>query len=223
VRDVADAQPFHFTNRQPFAEATIRRHHHETLYAYGEYAIFVALWHAEDFDLGLVGRCPVCYASSRVAQAYGQGERNRCPSCFGTTFEGGYRLKVIRPAIFTDRVTDTADTPRGSVMTDQVTIETTEDFTFRHGDYVIRRGNIRYSTEEKGIVVVRSGFGEPQDPDSIAGTISSARLEDRVTSPAYLVPPTSPADVEAILNRPVREHLPPDLSVFEDIRGPVFV
>lgn len=216
-----EVRPFHLSQPQGWAEDQVRQHHLEALYAFGEYAMFVLMWRSRDFDAGLVGKCTVCQID-RIAQAYQQADQWKCESCFGTTFEGGYRARIIRPAIFTDRVTDTTDeAPRGALHTDTVTIETTEDFTLRHGDFAFRYGDLRYQTEEKGVVVVRSGFDYPDDQRSIAGTISSARLEAH-SAMAYTLPPDGDTLDEALRGHlVVTAHLPPDLAALEEIRGPL--
>lgn len=195
----------------------------EALFSFGEWAIYVLLWRTHDEQSGLVKRCQVCFVGEgRSAAAYRQGSKMKCPDCFGTTFEGGYRARVIRPTLFTDRVTDTIDAARGTLVTDTVTAETTGDFTFHHGDYIFRAGGSRYQAEQKNTVTIRSGFGNPDSVDSIAGTISVARLED-IDTVAWTIPPDQ-ATVEQILRRPVTEHLPADLAAYEVVnRGPLIL
>lgn len=217
-------QPFHFTQQQPLAETVERDHHKEVLYAYGEYAIFVLLWHPDDFDAGLVERCPTCFTSyGRAAEAYGQSAKNLCEDCFGTTFEGGFRAKIIRPAIFTDHQNDNVESARGSLDTDSVTMETTSDFTLQRGDWVIRSDNDRFAAQAMSNSVIRSGFGEPTDDRAVGSTATSLRLQDDKVSAAYLVPPTDPDDVYAILHNPPGTHTPRDFSTVEVIRGPLIV
>lgn len=217
------AEFLHLTQvrREDWAEAEVRQSHKEALFAFGEWAIFVLMWRPADEDAGLVGRCLTCYVGEgRSARAFRQGARDKCPDCFGSTFEGGYRARVIRPALFTDRALDTADSPRGALVTDTVTIETTDDFTFHHGDYVLRAGRSRYRGDQKNAVTVRTGFVNPDPGRAIAGSIASAKLEDR-NSVAYLIPPTEEV-VETLLRRPLTEHLPADLAEHEVTdRGPL--
>lgn len=224
---MSNVTPFHLTKQQGWAEDQARQHHEEALYAYGEYAMYFLMWHILDFERGLVGKCTECVlGAGRAAEAYGQGDKRKCPVCFGTTFEGGYRARLIRPSLFTDMNPDTTDeAPRGGVTADSVTIETTSDFTMHHGDYVVRYGNRRYQTEEKAIVVVRSGFDFPGAERSIAGAISSARLEDEKASVAYIIPPTDTDEINLILRGPdvTTAHLPPEMAAYEDIRGPLYV
>lgn len=218
------AQPFHFTQKQPVAEAIEQAHHKEALYTYGEYAMFVLLWTPNDFDAGLVGRCPTCFtAYDRAAKAYGQSSKNLCPDCFGTTYEGGYRAKIIRPALFTDSNSDNIESARGSLVTDSITMETTADFSLQRRDWVVRSNNNRYAAQNMSNTAIRSGFGEPSDERAVGGTATSLRLQDPQVSAAYLVPPVSDQDIAALLNMPVGTHLPPDLASREVIRGPLLL
>ena len=214
------AQPFHFTQQQPVAEGIEQTHHTEALYTFGEYAMFVLLWHPEDFDRGLVGRCPVCFtAYGREAEAYGQGAKNLCPACYGTSFENGYRAKIIRPALFTDHDRDNVESRRGSLSTDTVTLETTVDFAMNRGDWVVRANNQRFAAQVMNATVIRSGFGMPADSRSVGAAAVSLHLEDRKSSPAYLVQPTLDSAVRTLLSLPVATHLPPDLAAFEVLHG----
>jgi hypothetical protein len=93
--------------RQDWAIDQERQRHNEAMYWTGEPALFVLMWRVEDFEAGWVTRCPRCLrpdgsVDSRIAQVYNQPQTRNCDWCFGTTFYGGVRAKIIRPAIFTD-------------------------------------------------------------------------------------------------------------------------
>lgn len=212
------AQPFHLAPQEPWARNQVADSHNEALYAFGEYAYFVLMWTPKDYDDGLVDHCPRCFVTDRFAQAYQQAGEERCPECYGSTFEGGYRARIVRPALFTDRVPDTNESPRGFLYTDQVTVETTSDFTFHHGDYVLRYDGARFQCEEASQIVVRTGFEHADPAKSIGGVIAGARLEDK-NAVAYVIPPDD-ATVRATLNtlRVTNSHLAPDLSDLEDVR-----
>jgi hypothetical protein len=216
-------QGFVLTPDMDFAEQHIRDEHTDALYRFGEFAMFVLMWHAQDYDAGLVGRCTVCMpADDRISRAYQQTPQERCPGCFGTTYEGGFRAQVIRPSLWTDRRPDTIESARGTFLTDTVTIETTGDFTLRHRDYVLRTDGLRYSTEEMTEQVVRSGFDSPTAIQSVGGLIASARMEDRA-SVVHLIPPTT-AELRTILSRANDRLTPFDFSAYEVTdRGPLIV
>lgn len=173
---------------QPWTNVWVIDQHVEALYLLGEPALFTMMWRVQDYEAGLVDHCSSCY--TRSAQAFDQPARKKCPVCFGTTFEGGIRGQIIRPAIFNDRNVELTDTIRGTLSIDTLQVETTPDFVFTKGDYVFRADGTRYQGEEKGEGVLRTGFAHPNSSDAFRGTIPSVRLEDP-TSVAYTLPPTT--------------------------------
>lgn len=197
--------------------------HLDLIYAYGEYAMFVLMWRADDLAAGRVGLCPVCLTEDgRAFAAYDQPTRRRCPSCFGTTLEGGYRARIVRPTLWTDREQDSADTARGEAVTSIVSLETTPDFTAHTDDYVLRLGGDRYRINEMNPLPIRSGFESPGAAVTVSGVIDRATLEDP-SSVVYTIPPDAD-DLEAALAVPPGTHLiPATPSTWEDIRGPLLV
>lgn len=199
--------------------------HDQVLYRLGEYAMFVMMWHVADFEAGLVGRCPTCYATGganeRIAKAYGgQSDRDRCPDCFGTSFEGGVRARVIRPAVVSDVNTETIVGRRGEVVTDTVAIETTSDIFVRTGDYMFRADGKRYRCAEMSTLVVRSGFDVVEREESVGGVIPSARLEDPA-SVAYIIPPTTDEVHDTLYALTQGRHIPADLTALDYAPGPL--
>lgn len=185
-------QPYVVSPRQRWSSDWVVAQHVEALWLYGEMCLFTMMWRPQDEEAGLVQRCSVCYVTSRSAQAFNQPPSKKgCSNCYGTTFEGGIRAQVIRPAIFSDRNTDTSDTPQGTVVQDSLQVETTGDFDFLRGDYIFRADGSRYQAEEKGEGVLRTGFGTPLTRDSFRGSIPVARLEDP-TAVAFTIPPLDP-------------------------------
>lgn len=193
--------------------------HSQALYWVGEWTVFFLMWHILDFEAGLVQRCRRCNATDtekRIAEVYQQPRQNKCPDCFGTTFEGGYRARIIRPAIFTD--VDETDKPgkRGMTHPASANMETTVDFRLREGDFVVRADNTRWRATTPRRTMLRSGFGHPtQSLSAISYNNAAVNLEDR-TSVAYLLPAPN---VDVVLG--TRSHLPLDFSSFEQIRGPL--
>jgi hypothetical protein len=96
--------PFYLRPHQNWAIEQERYRHNQALYSVGEMVMFVLMWHVEDHLKGYVRRCPRCFNGddARAAKVYEQSTVNKCPMCYGTTFEGGVRAKIIRPAIITD-------------------------------------------------------------------------------------------------------------------------
>jgi hypothetical protein len=204
-------------SRQDWAVEQERQRHNQALYMMGENVLFCLLWTARDHDQGLVGLCPVC-ATDRIAQAYGQATRNKCPSCFGTRFEGGYRALIVRPAIFTDADDGQSFTARGVVSPQEVHLETTSDFRVHGGDYAMRATGERLQLRSPQRTTLRTGFGTPhQSEDGTAYNLSRAAVEDS-TSVAYLIPPAT-APLVTILSR--SGATPVSFSDIEVIRAPL--
>lgn len=191
--------PYLASQPQQWASSTVESSHSEALFSYGELALFVLMWRTVDFDAGLVSHCTVCFggAQSRQAAAFDQATQNRCPSCFGSTYDGGYRAQVKRPILMADRNSEITERERGVVSTDSINFETTGNITVHNGDYLFRFDGSRYRCDEKNEVIVRTGFVGPDGVDTISGT-SVAHLESS-TSVAYLIPPTESA-LKTMLN-----------------------
>lgn len=214
-----DSQPIRTGPGQPWASDLVESSHAEALYAFGEYVIFTLMWRPKDFEMGLVGRCQTCFVgtASRQAAAFQQPTKRECPDCYGTTYEGGFRAQIIRPALLADRNQEVSEENRGVVVTDTIQMETTSDFRLHKGDYVFRGDNTRFQTEEKNEAVVRTGFGAPLTSDSSAGTTTAHREE--TTSVAFLIPPLNPTPVLAGLTPALgTAPLAADLDQYSTIR-----
>lgn len=211
--------PWWMQQDQWYAEAHVAASHVDALYRFGEYVMFVLLWAAEDYERGLVGKCP-CIAGDRIAQAYDQPSPFECPMCFGTTFQGGWRAKIIRPAILTDRNTETSETRRGEVTQDAVSIETTNDFFARRGDYMFRADGNRYQLDQMETITVRSGMQMPTQGQTIGGMISGARMED-INSVAHKIPPDRHALQERLHLASLDPHLAEGVARHDQVRAPL--
>lgn len=216
------APQYYVRQPQDWAVEQERARHDQALYLVGEWAVFVLLWHEIDFRKGLVTRCSRCYDSgtgtvaTRIANVYNQPTQNRCPDCYGTTFQGGYRARIVRPGIFTDTEETERQDRRGSMHPNGVTISSTSDFRTRAGDYVFRGDGSRWQLGTPQRVQLRTGFEHPsQDADAIAYEALTAKYEEP-TSVAYLIPPDN-GTLRITLHQPMR--YPGDFSSIEDIRG----
>lgn len=198
--------------------------HEQALYLVGEYVMFALMWHLEDFEHGLVGRCPSCFPDSsnleRAVQAtYQQADSYRCPDCYGTTFEGGVRALIIRPAIFTDVDQQDTNTARGVVHSGIVNVQSTTDFRVRNGDYVFRGNGERYQLRTPRRSQLRTGFSMPdQLTNAINYALSQATYEDDHASVAYDIGPSND-DLRSILRGDVQ--VPANFRQFEKINGPL--
>lgn len=216
---IAYANPYYIRKTQDWAVGQERMRHMQALYTVGEWCAFVLMWHLDDFEKGLVKRCPTCYTSrNRTAEVYGQGDQNKCRDCFGTTFEGGYRAIIIRPAIFADADDQEIFERRGVVRSRELTVETTPDFRIQNGDYVFRADNARFRLRAPQRVTLRTGFAHPwQQTSSLTYNHPRAAIEDP-DAVCYLLPP-SKESLRGLLS--VSTQAPVDFSGFEVIRAPL--
>lgn len=185
--------------------------------------MFCLMWSVEDYQAGRVRRCPRCwsrddadYVEQAIAETYKQAEEAKCPQCYGTTFEGGYRAQIIRPAIFSDTDEDQQKQARGVMNPQDLSVESTTDFRVRSGDYVFRATGDRYQLRVPNRVTLRTGFAVPHQSSMAVGyNHARANQEDR-TSVAYLIPPT-PDSLADLLTQASRA--PIDFSAYETIRA----
>lgn len=211
--------PYYVRDVQDWAVEQEHMRHDQALLTVGEYCMWTLMWHVLDFEAGLVQRCQRCYRSSgKIAEAYGQASQNKCPDCFGTTFEGGIRAQIVRPAIFTDTDEEERVDRRGVTHAQNVRIETTHDFRVRSGDYCFRVDGTRWYLRHPESVKIRTGFAYPSQAQSnLTLNFATASLEDR-DSVAYLIPPDEAA-VTSILGQ--GRFYPQDFSPYETINAPL--
>lgn len=216
-------QPYYIRQVQDWAVQQERLRHTEALYFFGEHALFALMWHVQDLNAGLVGRCARCYGAGgskqrQVSEVYQQPTQNRCPVCYGTTFEGGYKALIVRPTIFSDTDESEQLQSRGMVHPSDLDVESTTDFRIRSGDYVFRADGTRFQLRVPQRVTLRTGYAHPhQSTTAIGYNHARASLEDP-ESVAYLLPPPSEtlASLLALAGK-----TPQDLSPYEVIRSPL--
>lgn len=209
-------QPFVIRDQQNWAEVSERRSQTEAMFRYGEYTMFVLMWNLQDLLDGLVGRCQRCYlAYGKVADAYGQAAQSNCPDCFGTTFEGGYRARVVRPAVWEDTNEDFKPGQRGEIVSNNTTVQTTPDIRIRTDDYVFRADGTRWEARNPSGQSVRTGFGFDAQDRQIANV--PFRVDQlSSTDTGFIIPPLNDV-LLPYLQRSAR--YPIDFSLIEDVRS----
>lgn len=222
--DAVQPSPLYVRDTQSWAVQQERQRHDQAVYSVGEYAIFVLLWNLLDFEQGLVARCSRCQGDddkhNAVAATYNQPLTNKCPVCYGTTFQGGIRARIIRPAIFGDTDENNQLDPKGQINSEDVLVESTSDFRVRAGDVVIRGDNRRYQLRTPRRVMLRTGFDYPTQQDAAVNySLTRASLQ-APTTVAYLIPPTDAKDVTDALSGP-RYYPPQGLSPIEQVNAPL--
>lgn len=215
-------QPYYVRRRQDWAIDNERQRHKQALYTVGEPALITLMWKVEDFEAGLVERCPRCRqdpnsVQGRIQAVYQQPLTARCPVCYGTTFGEGIRAQIIRPTIFTDADEDQVKSVRGVVHPENVTVESTDDFRSRTGDFIFRKDGTRWQLGRPSRVQVRTGYEQPtQETSSIGYARIPASREDE-SSVAFDIPPVASQLQEYLVN----ERYVPDASLYEVLNGPL--
>jgi hypothetical protein len=218
-------QPYQLRQRQDWAIQQERQRHNEALYTLGEYAVFYLMWSLLDFQAGLVAQCTRCYGSSgsttdRIGQVYSQPSINRCPDCFGTSFEGGFRARIARPSLWSDADEDEKPQRRGTTHPSTASVESTWDFRMRQGDYILRSDGSRWRLPTAPRrVQLRTGY---EHPTQALNAITDAQIQARLEEPesvAYSLSPTDKPSLHALLSQTT--YFPQDFSAFEIIRGPL--
>jgi hypothetical protein len=211
--------PYWLADGQPWAVDHLTRSHNDALYRIGEYVIFFLLWQPEDFTHGLVERCSECFIPfGEQAEVFQQPSRANCPTCLGTTFEGGWRARIIRPIIldFTEEQDVTGQ--RGQYQTSTASIETTNDFRGRVGDFFVRADGTRWTMKEVRSEYIESGFQASTPQRSVHGFSYPNCAFEEHTSPIYLADPRDPAELVTLLDKR-HWHYPPDFSSFDIARA----
>lgn len=219
------SQPYYVRERQSWAIDQERYRHDQALYSLGEYSIFYLMWSVLDFEAGLVVRCTRCYGTpgsvtDRTAQVYQQPSLNRCPDCFGTSFEGGFRARIVRPALWADNDESEKPDRRGVVHPEAVTVESTWDFRMRQGDYIIRADGSRWRLPSSPRrTTLRSGYEHPAQRST---AITYAQIQARLEEPGTVVYDLAPPD-KAAAHTLLAEasYFPRSFSSFEIIRAPL--
>lgn len=136
--------------------------HNDALNWFGEMTCFLAWWHIDDFNEGLVQRCSTCTAGvdAEIFDAYKQPHRAHCPNCYGTTFEGGLKAVYFKAAIWDlTPVSEEEVTKRGAVERVRGLIEYPSDLVLRQADHVVRQDGTRWQIAQPTWQEITTGFG----------------------------------------------------------------
>lgn len=219
---------FHLPQRQPWAREHERKSHEEALNAFGEYTLFVLMWDISDFEAGRVDRCPRCQTigaanptnAEAIFDTFKAPVEDRCPVCFGTTFEGGWKAKLVRPAIWDYTEEKWDKTARGYVTNNVGSIQSTSDFFMTDGDYAFRADGTRWQVTGAQNSRIVDGFGHPSRADNNLGINYSNAVREDPSTVAYTISPKTRTELTALLDR-VGQHQPLDYRSLDQIRGPI--
>lgn len=198
--------------------------HEQAIYSFGEYAIFLLRWSIDDHEAGLVERCHRCFANP-MFDTYKQSQDARCLSCWGTTFEGGIKARLVRPSIWVygedDHITAEQRASRGEVvLNNNAQVQVPSQFLLHHGDFIIKADNSRWQVKGANPSRLQTGFQVNESPTQSLGFIHNQVAREDESSVAYLIPPASGEDVRALLDIPY-VRTPQDFSDAEFVNGPI--
>lgn len=175
-------------DRHPYAIANELRFQDEAILGFGELSIFVLFWSIYDHERGDVDRCPTCWtATNGVAEAYGQASRSRCSDCFGTSFEGGARAIVYRPALWATDSTTEGPQKRGVITSESAQIQSVSTFTARQGDLIARADGTRWRIGRAEAAEFTTGFGNEDNMPTLMRALFTANLVD-TGAPMFDIP-----------------------------------
>lgn len=201
-----------------WAVEQVQARHNGVLWRIGEYSIFVLLWRIEDFENGLVARCPECITSmGDVAEVYNQSTLTRCPTCYGTTFEGGFKARIVRPALWDFSETTNRVEAHGEVERANAAVQSTNDFAMRTGDYIIRADGTRWRVQSLSTNHLHTGFGFPGRSETVVGfNYGTVILQDEASNAYSVQLPADPSFLDVRNPRSTQ-----DFTRFEEIRAPI--
>lgn len=214
--------PLWLPDPQKYAVDQERYRHEDALYHFGEYAIFVLLWRIQDHEAELVARCSTCFTDfGEINETYQQPTIRKCPDCFGTTFEGGFKAKIVRPSLWdfheADDKTDRAG--RGEMIAQGASVQATADFRLRTGDYILRGDGSRWQMKTIASSHLREGFEVPSTERTALGFNFGVCNREDESSVAYIIPPLQD-DLIDLLDVAYMRY-PADFSDVEIVRGPL--
>lgn len=168
-----------YQNQHPYALAQEVQRHDDAVHWYGEMTAFILWWHIHDFEANLVARCSVCYTPlGDITEVYRQVPKQKCAGCYGTTFEGGYRAIIYRPAIWDTTRTDSRTEKRGDIVKATGTIQMASGFIARAGDTAVRSDGTHWQLSQAQGPELSTGFGPRGGLDSVIRSKANVQLED---------------------------------------------
>ena len=139
--------------------------HDDAVNWYGEMTAFIQWWQVDDFVNGLVVRCSRCFpwqdqTERRIAAAFEQPTQEKCPVCFGTTFEGGYKAITYSPAIWAPGPESSDDIGRhGEHYVRGAQVQPSSIVKLRDGDTAVRLDGTRWRLASPLEGELSTGFG----------------------------------------------------------------
>lgn len=210
-------QPFYLPEPQPHATDWFNRAHDQAIWSFGEYVIVFLMWQVSDVDAGRAEPCHRCFVRPEF-ETFRQPTESKCPNCFGTTIEGGYKAKLVRPSLWIWDEETVTDHKHGEYLQETAQrIELPGDFFMNQGDIVLRADTSRWVVPQAAdIEEIRTGWTQANRQFISAGQqIANVQYANENTPP-YIIPPTDPEEIAGILAPTAR--YPRDMTQYEEIR-----
>ncbi len=207
---------------QNWAVEQERLRNQQALYAYGEYVIVYSMWDIGSFHRGEVEHCSRCWLADEIAaKTYKQPMEEKCSGCFGTGFEGGYRARLVRPAVILESSeTEHVQADRGHHDRSSVNVNIAAEFMMHNGDYMIRADNTRWQLHSASVELLSTGFAHLSRGGSAIGHSVSSATAVPHSSVAFMLDPVDAAEVEVLIGAQYLRS-PQDFTDFEIIRAPL--
>lgn len=211
----------HLLQQQPWVIEQERARHEEVLFLHGEYSLIILMWDLADQQRGYISRCTACYASlGKISDAYGQPSDSRCPDCYGTTWEGGWKARILRPTLWDFTDSDETLGRRGEGVSQSASVQFPWDFHVGLVSYVVRSDGSRWKVvDQPQGSYIRAGFGQPTQPISNVALSASRVIREDPNSIAYDIPPDNALLLPMLQD--LTRHYPVDTSDIEVIRAPL--
>lgn len=186
------------------------------------------MWDLDDFYANRVDRCSRCQGTANeepssaalIFESFKQPAEDHCPVCYGSTFEGGWRAQIVRPAIWNELGEEVDQIqPRGEVHKQAAhSVESTWDFYMRDGDYIFRPDGSRWQVGSVMQTRLVAGFGYTSRAESQLGVNLATVTREEDTAVAFDIPPLTRTELTNLLDIQSRGF--PQPTSFAPGRGP---
>src|SRR5690606_27227495 len=134
----------------------------------------------------------------------------------GTTYEGGYKARIVRLALWdTIDVENREEQRRGVEKFRTARVQATSDFRLRTGDYIFRANGDRWRVQGIDSDSLRTGFQRSSKNRSRVGYNYGTVVLEHPASVAYIIPPDN-TTLEALDVYGTR--VPQEFEALEEIR-----
>jgi len=184
---------------QPYANNHVSMQNIEALQTIGEQIIYLSMFHV-NIDGDNQPRCTDCYDED-----YNQQDQFKCPTCFGTTYEGGVKAACRVWAVVGDAQNIEDFSQKGVFNKERVTAQVEITPITMSNDYIVRvnkwsNTNVplelgdRYIIEDVSVRSVRTGarLGQVYETDHFGQRTYMSRVDPNHPINLYEISTTEP-------------------------------